>query len=178
MGNLARVLSPTPVGRAIKRRFSVRHVPVVDVVDVALRALPGHEFARRGMVDVHVGSGEQRGALRMLDEDGGYARLRLSTPLPLAPGDRLVLRSSGAQATVGGAVVLDVAPARRTVDARARAQRALRGPVRDHHELRLVAVPVLPHRLDRNGVLRERRRDGRQHTRPVVHPKQEVVLSG
>ena len=33
MGNLARVLLPTPVGRATPRRFSVRHVPVVDVVD-------------------------------------------------------------------------------------------------------------------------------------------------
>src|SRR6202023_1940185 len=76
---------------------------VVDAVDVALRALPGHTFARRGTVDVHVGSGEQRGALRLLDEDGGYARVRLPTPLPLAPGDRLVLRSSGAQAAGGGA---------------------------------------------------------------------------
>jgi len=95
---------------------------VVDVVDAALRALPGHTFARRGAVDVHVGSGEQRGALRVLDDDGGYARVRLSRPLPLAPGDRLVLRSSGAQATVGGAEVLDVAPARRTVDALARAR--------------------------------------------------------
>ncbi len=94
---------------------------VVGAVDVALRALPGHAFARRAMVDVHVGSGEQRGALRLLDEDGNYARVRLSRPLPLAPGDRLVLRSSGAQATVGGAEVLDVAPARRTVDALTRA---------------------------------------------------------
>jgi selenocysteine-specific elongation factor len=94
---------------------------IVDAVDVALRALPGHAFARRGMVDVHVGSGEQRGALRLLDEDGAYARVRLSRPLPLAPGDRMVLRSSGAQTTVGGAEVLDVAPARRTVDALARA---------------------------------------------------------
>ncbi len=90
---------------------------IVDVVDVALRALPGHTFGRRRMVDVHVGSGEQRGALRLLDEDGAYARVRLSTPLPIAPADRLVLRSSGAQATVGGAEVLDVAPARRTADA-------------------------------------------------------------
>ena len=94
---------------------------VVDVVDARLRALPGHAFARRATVDVHVGSGEQRGALRVLDEEGAYARIRVTTPLPLAPGDRLVLRSSGAQATVGGAEVLDVAPARRTVDALTRA---------------------------------------------------------
>src|SRR5262249_13349025 len=72
----------------------------------------------RSVVDVHVGAGEQRGRLRCFDER--FARLRLSTPLPLAPGDRMVLRSSGAQVTVGGAEVLDVAPARRTVDALAR----------------------------------------------------------
>jgi selenocysteine-specific elongation factor len=93
---------------------------VVDAVDVTLRALPDHVFARRCAVDVHVGSGEQRGRLRLLDDAGTYARVRLSRPLPLAPGDRLVLRSSGAQATVGGAVVADVAPARRTADALAR----------------------------------------------------------
>ena len=90
---------------------------VVDRVDVRLRVLPGRSLPRRATVHVHAGSGEQRARLRILDDDGGLARLTLSTALPLAPGDRLVLRSSGAQATVAGAEVLDVAPARRTVDA-------------------------------------------------------------
>jgi selenocysteine-specific elongation factor len=44
----------------------------------------------------------------------------LATGLPLAPGDRVVIRSSGAQATVGGGEILDIAPARRTSDALAR----------------------------------------------------------
>ena len=92
---------------------------VVSTVDVALQALPAHTFARRTRVDAHVGSGEQPGRLRLLD-DGRFGRLVLSTPVPLAPGDRLVLRSSARQTTIGGATVLDVAPARRTVDARAR----------------------------------------------------------
>jgi selenocysteine-specific elongation factor len=96
---------------------------VVAAVDVALRALPGRGFARRSAVDVHAGSGEQHGRLRLLDDEGSFARLRLDTPLPLAPGDRLILRSSGARATVGGAVVLDVAPARRTSDALTRLAR-------------------------------------------------------
>jgi len=90
---------------------------VVGVVDVELRPLAGRTFARRGRVDVHVGSDEQTGRLRLLDTEGRYGRLALATPLPLAPGDRLVLRSSARQATIGGAVVLDVAPARRTADA-------------------------------------------------------------
>jgi selenocysteine-specific elongation factor len=90
---------------------------VVDTVDVALRALPGFGDARRMNVDIHAGSGEQRGQLRLFDDDGGFARVRLTTPLPLAPGDRFVLRSSGAQNTIAGAEILDIAPARRTVDA-------------------------------------------------------------
>jgi selenocysteine-specific elongation factor len=93
---------------------------VVDTVDVALRPLPGHAFPKRGVVDAHVGSGEQRARFRLLDAH--HARVSFATPLPLAPGDRMVLRSSGRQATVGGGEVLDVAVARRTVDALARAQ--------------------------------------------------------
>ena len=93
---------------------------VVDTVDVELRVLPEQQFAKRSVVDAHVGSGEQQARLQLLNDEGDVARLRLSSPVPLAPGDRLVLRSSGAQATVGGAVVLDVAPPRRAADAPAR----------------------------------------------------------
>jgi selenocysteine-specific elongation factor len=92
----------------------------VDAVDVQLRSVGGYSFPRRTVVDVHAGSGEQRGRLRLLDDDGSLARVRLASPLPLAPGDRLVLRSSGAQTTIGGAIVLDIAPARRLAVARAR----------------------------------------------------------
>jgi selenocysteine-specific elongation factor len=90
---------------------------VVDTVDVALRVLGDRTLPRRGTFHAHAGSGEQLARLRPLDDDGRFARLKLSTPLPLAPGDRLVLRSSGAAATVAGAEVLDVVTARRTIDA-------------------------------------------------------------
>jgi selenocysteine-specific elongation factor len=80
------------------------------VVDVALTALPGYAFGRRGAFKAYVGSGEHDVRLRVLGEEGAYARLQLDTRLPLAPGDRLVLRESGRQQTVGGAEVLDVAP--------------------------------------------------------------------
>jgi len=98
---------------------------IVDMVDVVLRPLPGRSLPRRGTVDAHAGSGEQVARLRILDADNRFGRLRFSSPLPLAPGDRIVLRSSGAQATIGGAVVLDVAPARRTTDAVERLARPL-----------------------------------------------------
>ena len=67
---------------------------------------------------MHAGSAEHRSRLRLLDRD--HARITLPVALPLAPGDRFVLRSSGRQATIGGAEVLDVVPARRTADALAR----------------------------------------------------------
>ena len=90
---------------------------VVDTVDVRLRVLRGRSLPRRATVHAHAGSGEQLARLRVLDDEGKFGRLILTTPLPLTPGDRLVLRSPGAQTTVAGAEVLDVAPARRTVDA-------------------------------------------------------------
>ncbi len=81
-----------------------------QVVDVALTALPDAAFGRRGAYKAYIGSGEHDLRLRLLDAEGRYARLRLDEPLPLAPGDRLVLRETGRQETVGGAEVLDVAP--------------------------------------------------------------------
>jgi selenocysteine-specific elongation factor len=103
------------------------------VVDVAVRALPGHALARRGLLQVHVGTGEHAARVRMLDPDGRWARVRLDTALPLAPGDRMVLRSSARQTTVAGAEVLDVEPARRTVDAQVRLARPLAARVMDAH---------------------------------------------
>jgi selenocysteine-specific elongation factor len=82
---------------------------MVTQADVALR---GHEFPKRGLLDAHVGSGEQRVRFRLLDD--AHARITFVRPLPLAPGDRLVLRSSGRQATIGGAEILDIAPTRRS----------------------------------------------------------------
>jgi selenocysteine-specific elongation factor len=46
--------------------------------------------------------------------------VRLDDAVPLAPGDRLVLRDSGRGDTIGGAEVLDVAPEGRARDAPAR----------------------------------------------------------
>jgi selenocysteine-specific elongation factor len=96
-----------------------------DVVDVVVHAAADHQFPRRGPVDAHVGSGEHVGALRLIGTDGessgdAFARLELPVGLPLAPGDRVVLRSSARRATTGGAEVLDVAPTRRISDARRR----------------------------------------------------------
>ncbi len=90
-------------------------------VDVAVTEVPGGRLPRRGRLAVHVGSGEVGATWRLLDDDRQLGRLRLDRSVPLAPGDRLVLRSTGRRITVGGATVLDVAPPRRATDAIARA---------------------------------------------------------
>jgi len=88
-----------------------------DVLDVALQAVGSKEFPKRSRVQCYVGSGEYQGQLRVLDGDRRFARLRLGQPVPLAPGDHLVLRDSGRRRTIGGAVVLDVGPEGKARDA-------------------------------------------------------------
>src|SRR5262249_62233383 len=60
-------------------------------VDVRVQRVPGEKVARRGRVQVYVGSGEHGAGLRMLDPDGEFARLRFVEPLALAPGDAVVV---------------------------------------------------------------------------------------
>jgi len=96
-----------------------------DVVDGAIALLPGEQLKRRGRYQAYVGSGEHRVWLRTLDDDGAFARLRFGAPVPVAPGDRLVLRDSGRGRTIAGVEILDVMPAPRAKDAPARLRRPL-----------------------------------------------------
>ena len=88
--------------------------------DASLHVLAAidHAVSRRGAYALHLGSGEQPVRLRVLGDERiapgetGLVRLHLSTPLPLLPGDRFVVRESGRDETVGGGEVLDVAPVR------------------------------------------------------------------
>ena len=90
---------------------------LADVVDVALEPLTGVDFRSRSSLQCYTGSGERAALLRTLDAEHRYGRMRLDGPVPLAPGDRLVLRDPGERNTVGGAEVLDVAPTGRARDA-------------------------------------------------------------
>jgi selenocysteine-specific elongation factor len=108
---------------AVQRGDAVVHPgqwQVTDVVDVALEPLAGARFRTRAALQCYVGSGEHAGRLRTLDGDRRFGRLRLDDAVPLAPGDRLVLRDSGRGDTIGGAEVLDAAPEGRARDAPAR----------------------------------------------------------
>jgi len=88
--------------------------------DAGLTVLPSltHAVSRRGAYVAYIGSGEFAVRLRVLGHESiaagqsGLVRLHVTTssPLPLLPGDRFVLRESGRDETVGGGEVLDVAP--------------------------------------------------------------------
>lgn len=104
--------------------------------DVELRAVRGFStpLSSRGAFMVHAGAAETDARLRFLSgtrlEPGGraFARLRTARPLVLGIGDRFVLREAGRRQTVGGGVVLDVAPGRASRATEALSARAAAAP--------------------------------------------------
>jgi len=88
------------------------------VVEAVLRPVRGltHTITGRGAFQVHAGAAEATARLRLYGDGeiapGGraYARLTLDRALTLDVGDRFVLREAGRHETVGGGIVLDVAP--------------------------------------------------------------------
>ncbi len=120
-----------------------------DHVDAVVTAVPGTRLPARATLHAHIGAGVWPTRWRSFEaETSGDAlgRLRFDAALPLQPGDHLVLRSTARSAIVGGAIVVDVAPSRRTVDALARraltpVQRAVAArPFIDGHEIALLAA--------------------------------------
>jgi selenocysteine-specific elongation factor len=89
-----------------------------DVFEVLLRPVRGlgHAITSRGAYKIYAGAAEADARLRLYGttklEAGRetFARIRSSRPLVLDPGDRFVLREAGRRETVGGGIVLDVAP--------------------------------------------------------------------
>ena len=125
----------------------------------------GRRHRRRGVADSFPGGrfrdGHRARARRLRRTARAVAAPRRGRPLrttelsdttALTPGDRLVLRSPGEQATVAGAEVLDVEPARRTVAAVDR--------LRLTPGARVLAARALVH-TRRDGAPRGRRARGR-----------------
>lgn len=77
-------------------------------VEARLVALVDIPARRRLRVKAYVGSGEHDAILRPLAAP--FARLDLGVRLPLAPGDRVILRDPGPDVTIGAAEVLEVDP--------------------------------------------------------------------
>lgn len=75
--------------------------------------LTGVDPRRARGVMLHIGTGRHPVSVAPVGSVHGLtdvARLRLDTPLALAPGDRFVLRSTGEDRTIGGGEILDIAP--------------------------------------------------------------------
>ncbi len=92
------------------------------------RVLPDREVGVRGAWRLHVGAARVGARVRPLVSGPltgeGPVTVELDEPLPLAAGDRFVLRESGRAATVAGGVVVDPDPAARPRGGRARQTRA------------------------------------------------------
>jgi selenocysteine-specific elongation factor len=89
--------------------------PACAVFEAWVQVLPGQEVSRKGAWQLHAGSAKRSATLlpvlgRTLTEPG-FVRVELDEPLPLAAGDRFVLREAGRWATVAGGTVVDASPA-------------------------------------------------------------------
>ncbi|HEX4600173.1 MAG TPA: selenocysteine-specific translation elongation factor, partial [Gemmatimonadales bacterium] len=90
------------------------------LLDVAVELLPGarRPIAARTRVRVHLGTAEVLarvlGVRAVAPGERGLARLALERPLVARGGDRFVLRSFSPVTTIGGGVVLDPFPRRRS----------------------------------------------------------------
>ena len=116
------------------------------LVDAQVRVLPKwatgseHELSEKGSHLLYVGSAETPVRLKLFGQatigpaQSGFAQLRLRDPLPLAPGDRFVLRDAGRVLTFGGGVVLDPLPREGRRSDAARRTLLERLAVADRHE--------------------------------------------
>jgi selenocysteine-specific elongation factor len=94
--------------------------------DASLKVLESieHAVSKRGSYMMYVGSREIKVALHTIGStsiqsgETGFIRVALPDMIPLAPGDRFILRESGRDETIGGGEVLDIQPILRSSKAK------------------------------------------------------------
>lgn len=91
-----------------------RQWPACATFEAWIQVLPGQEVSRKGAWQLHAGAAKRSATLlpvlgRTLTEPG-FVRVELDEPLPLAAGDRFVLREAGRWATIAGGTVVDALP--------------------------------------------------------------------
>ncbi len=99
---------------------------LTSTFDAELDVLPSieHEVSRRGAYLVYIGTKEEFVKVRVLGDEvipagsKGLIRVYMDEKLPLMLGDRLILRESGRNETVGGAIILDPDPILRAAEAK------------------------------------------------------------
>jgi selenocysteine-specific elongation factor len=103
----------------------------VQKFDCALETLPSAPPIKNRMpVHFHAGTAEIEAEIRLFRGESAvapgartYARIVLREPALLLPRDRFIIRRFSPVTTIGGGVVLDIAPPRKTADARDRLAR-------------------------------------------------------
>ncbi len=134
---------------------------VSDRFDVHLRlsATESRALKQWSSVLLHHGTGHVAARVALLDVEAlepgaeGLASITASAPLALCKGDRVVLRDAAARRTLGGGVVLDIAPPTRGKRKPARLQ--LLAALRDEQP-----APALSHWLASGPVLLSRLQNG------------------
>ena len=94
--------------------------------DASLKVLESieHAVSKRGSYMMYVGSREIKvvlhtiGSTSIQSGETGFIRVALPDMIPLAPGDRFILRESGRDETIGGGEVLDIQPVLRSSKAK------------------------------------------------------------
>jgi selenocysteine-specific elongation factor len=94
--------------------------------DASLKVLDSieHAVSKRGSYMLYIGSREIKvvlhtiGSTSIQSGETGFIRVSLPDMLPLAPGDRFILRESGRDETIGGGEVLDIQPILRSSKAK------------------------------------------------------------
>lgn len=87
------------------------------LVDVRAARYLEEPMTNRGAYHLHLGSGSWSVSLRFIEPAGSShtraALLRLPSAIPVATGDRFILRETGRRSVVGGGRILDPAPSPR-----------------------------------------------------------------
>ena len=99
---------------------------LTSTFDAELNVLPSieHEVSRRGAYLAYIGTKEEFVKVRVLGDEvipagsKGLVRVYMDEKLPLMLGDRLILRESGRNETIGGAIILDPDPILRAAEAK------------------------------------------------------------
>jgi selenocysteine-specific elongation factor len=129
------------------------HLTATVEATLAVLGSVDHEVTHRGAYLAYLGTGEHTVRLRLIGESSlipeetGTVRLALGHALPLAPGDRYVLRETGRGEIVGGGELVDVDPPRRRSRRRSGPERQLVGEgewVRADELERRLGVAVAP----------------------------------
>lgn len=86
-----------------------------SLLDADLQLLPGQNRIKAGArFHLHSYTSEVIATVIRFEPKTGFARLRLSAPLLLFPGDRFILRQFSPVITIGGGRILDAAPLKKT----------------------------------------------------------------